>query len=127
MWEMLRGLCSFQTGFYINCMAEASPNLPSVGSRSLSFSPLLLPLLPLFSLVCQFFFSPLLQIRIKKTHSFSDCLQNKSFLLVRTESLVKASRHSFFFFFAEHLLPEIFRDTAVFSQRTCFFAISRMI
>ena len=35
---MLRGLCSFQTGFYINCMAEASPNPPSVGSLSHSLS-----------------------------------------------------------------------------------------
>lgn len=42
-----------------------------------------------------FFFSPLLQIQIKKHRLLSDYLQNKSFSLVRRESLVKARRHNF--------------------------------
>lgn len=34
----------------------------------------------------------------QKTHSFSDCLHNKSFLLLRIQSLVKASHQVFFFY-----------------------------
>lgn len=63
---------------------------------SLSFSPFLQSFFPLFSLVCQFFFSFITNTD-QKTHSFSDCLHNKSFLLVRIQSLVKASRQVFFF------------------------------
>lgn len=86
------------------------------------FTHLLSPLSPL---VCLF---SLLYYKYRSRHTAILRLFTKQeLLLVRTESSVKASRHvlSFFFlpsffFFAEHLLAEIFRDGAVFSQRTCF-------
>lgn len=67
------------------------------------------------------FFSPLLQIRIKKhIHSQTVCT-TRAFCWLEYRARLRQVVRSFF------LLPEIFRDTAVFSQRTCFFAISRMI
>lgn len=121
---MLRVLCSFQTGFYINCMAEASPNLPSVGSLSLFLSPsssyLYSLSLPLLLSVC-FVFSPhFITNADQKTRPFSDCLHNKSLCWLEQRAPLRTRHQVFFCFFSEHLLPDIFRDAAVFSQRTCF-------
>ncbi len=93
------------------------------------FLSLSLPLSPssshLFSLSSVCFFSVITNTDLK-TQPFSDCLQNKSFCWLEQRAQLRRVVTfflflSFFFFFsAEHLLPEIFRDTAVFSQRTCF-------
>lgn len=122
------GLCSFQTGFYINCVAEASPNLPSVGSLSPSLPPPSsshLFSLPFLLSVVSFF--PLYSITntTQKTHSHSHTVyKTRAFCWLEQRAQLRQVVTFFyfsFFFLTEHLLPEIFRDTAVFSQRTCFF------
>lgn len=102
--------------------------------RSLSLSLFLLSLLPLFPLVCLFFsFITNMERKKKKKKNCSDSqtvYKTRAFCWLEQRAQLRQVVRFFFsflFFFAEHLLPEIFRDTTVFSQRTCFFAISRMI
>lgn len=129
------GLCSFQTGFYINCMAEASPNLPSVGSLSPSLSP---PLLPIFSpslFSClSFLFFPLYSITntTQKTHSHSHTVyKTRAFCWLEQRAQLRQVV-TFFLFFLFFFLPSICYQRSLgilqsLVRGPAFFAISRMI
>lgn len=135
MWEMLRGSVLFPDRLLHKlhgrglakstiCWISLSFSLPPSSSHLFSL-PFLLSVVSFFSSLLYYKYDT------KNPQPFSHCLQNKSFLLVRTESSVKASRH-FFSFFPFFFLPSICYQRSLgilqsLVRGPAFFAISRMI